>query len=91
MTKRFQVTPASAGYGSRVWVGIPDDGTTDMYRGSDLYQTFRELCMWGGHDKSGDNFIAFEFSARNPENHARAVDLLEKAGYVNDQSYWLSY
>lgn len=84
MAKQFMTTPASAGYGSRIWIETAEFGD-DLYKGSPLYNLLRPLCMWGGHDKSGDNFIAFEFSSYEPEKHEQAVKVLESVGYSNQK------
>ena len=87
MTKQFMMPPARMGYGSRIWVETPEVDNP-LYKGSELYKKLAKLSMWGGHDKSGQNFNAFEFSTLEGKDHTQAVKVLEDAGYVNNQDFY---
>ncbi len=75
---KFSFTPESAGYGSRLWIEIPEDYRENiLYRGSELYKAISKLACWGGHDKSGENYIAFEFRG---DSVSEAATVLRNSG-----------
>ena len=49
----FYISPASCGYGSRVWCHADCPGR----------ELLKANCVWGNYDKSDGSMIAFEFGA----------------------------
>lgn len=74
--KRYTITPPVGAYGSRLWVELAP-GEHLPSKDAEI----RKHCMWGGADKRGSNFVAYEFDSMARMHAARAI--LSVAGYVN--------
>ena len=54
MSDQIHFQPATAGYGARVFVSV--------LAPAEVHEFFRAQSIWGGCDKSGENFLSYELS-----------------------------
>jgi hypothetical protein len=87
---RYHLTPGCGAYGNRIWVEHnvvnldsenPHDWSPNITQV--LIDGLNKLCTWGGCDKSGTNFMAWEFpdTERDQYRTDLARKMLESAGY----------
>ena len=82
--KNLKHTPAIPGYGDRLWI----ENTDDCHLSHCDYEDLKALSMWKGQDKSGPNFISFEFGR---SEFKKACQILLASGWTFSDAWNLKH
>lgn len=83
---KIHVTPKNAVYGGRLWLEKSPDKIMD----EKLRATLDVLSSWGGPDKYGDNYQAWEFPTE--VRSQAAIEVLQYRGYeVVTDTAWMKH